>query len=347
MSKSVAVLRDRSAKFVRLAVTSVAILATTGLAVSAETLKFGSFIPAQADEVKDGIIPWMNEVEKDTDGELTFQQFFGGALSRSPLKQYELLENGIQDATIIVTSYVASIFPDFSLMATPYLGFENAEESSVALWRLSQSGMLRGLDRVHVVSIYTNDNGRIHTRNAITSLDELEGMKIRAAGPAEAMITDVLGATGVGMPVNQVAQSLNTGVIDGAMQTWGSLRAFRLEPLVNSTIEDDLGVRCFIIAINKDVYEGLSDKAKKVLAETGGEKLARRMGQVFDQQSASVRAKAMADRPDSIITFTDAEKEERAKLYEPVREQWLEENENGEELLAKLNQILAEIRAGN
>lgn len=340
-----AVLRGRSAKCLRLAMTGAAILAASSVAVSAEALKFGSFIPAQADEMKSGIIPWMEEVEKASDGEITFQKFFGGALSGSPVKQFELLENGIQDATIVVTSYVHAVFPDFSLFATPYLGLKNAEESSVALWRLSQTGMLRGLDRLHVVSVYTNDNSRLHTRKEISSLDDLKGMKIRAAGPTESSISSVIGATGVGMPINQVAQSLNTGVIDAAMQTWGSLRAFRLESLVRSSIEDELGARTFIVAINKDVYEGLSDKAKKVLAETGGEKLARHMGQVFDKQSADVRAKAMAARPESIVSFNDAEKVERAKLYQPVRDQWMEGNEQGEALLAKLNEIVAEMRA--
>ena len=339
-------LKIRGKKYLLLAVAGIAVLAASSLSVSAAPLKFGSFIPPKASEVREGIIPWIKEVEKATDGELSFQQFFGGALSRSPLKQYELLQNGVQDVTIIVTPYVASVFPDFSLFALPYLGLRNAEEASVALWRMGQTGLMRGLDRVHVVTLYTNDNSHIHTRDKTTSIEDLKGMKIRAAGPTEATITKILGATGVGMPITQVAQSLNTGVIKGAMSTWGAIRAFRLERLVNATIEDQLGVRTFIIAINKKVYAGLSDKAKKVLSDTGGEKLARHMGQVFDRQSARVRAKAVADRPDSIISFSATEQKHRAKLFQPVHDQWMEKNDQGKELLAKFNVILADIRAG-
>lgn len=310
-------------------------------------IKIGSFVPPKAHEVRFGIVPWIKEVEKATGGEVKFQQFWGGSLSRSPLKQYEILENGIQDATIIVPAYVLAQFPDFSLFSLPYLGIKNGEEGSVALWRLGQSGMLRGLDRVHVVTLYTNDNSLIHFRKPIKSIEAVRGAKIRVAGPAESGIIKILGGTPVGMPITQTAQALNTGVVDGTMTTWGALQAFRLEPLAKSSIVDSLGVRSFIIAINKKIYDGLSAKAKAAMAAHGGEKFARNMGQVFDRQSAAVLKRAKEKRAGSIYEFSAMEGAKRAAMFKKMQDAWIEKTPDGAKKMATFKKILAEVRSGS
>lgn len=325
---------------------SVGMVASPMSQAHAAEIKIGSFIPPKAHEVRFGLEPWMKAVEKSSDGEIKFKKFFGGSLSRSPLKQYEILENGVQDATIIVPAYVLAQFPDFSLFSLPYLGIKNAEEGSVALWRLGQMGLLRGLDRVHVVTLYTNDNSLIHFRKPIKSLAELKGAKIRVAGPAESGIIKIFGGTPVGMPITRTAQALNTGVVDATMSTWGALQAFRLEPLVKSSITDNLGVRSFIIAINKKVYNGLSDKAKAAIAKHGGEKLARDMGKVFDRQSASVIKRAEEKRPKSIFKFSVAEQLKRAQMFDKIKKNWVAKTPDGAKKLAALEKILADIRAG-
>ena len=112
-------------------------------AVSAETvtLKIGSHTPGKSNHIRNGLIPWCRAVEKDSGGTLKFQEFWGGQLSRSPAKQYELLINGIQDATTVLPSYTQELFPDFSLFSLPYL-FRNAAEGSVAMWRMYEKGLL-------------------------------------------------------------------------------------------------------------------------------------------------------------------------------------------------------------
>ena len=311
------------------------------------SIKIGSFVPPKAHEVKFGIVPWIKEVEKTTNGEVSFQQFWGGSLSRSPLKQYEILENGVQDATIIVPAYVLAQFPDFSLFSLPYLGIKNAEVGSVALWRLGQTGLLRGLDRVHVVTLYTNDNALIHFRKPIKSIDAIKGAKIRVAGPAESGIIKVFGGTPVGMPITKTAQALNTGVVDGTMTTWGALQAFRLEPLAKSSIWDQLGVRTFIIAVNKKVYDGLSRKAKDAMAAHGGEKFARNMGQVFDRQSAGVLERARAQRGGSIYEFNAADQAKRGAMFKGMHDEWVAKTPDGAKKMATFRKILEEVRAGS
>lgn len=233
------------------------------------------------------------------------------------------------------------------MLGLPYLGIRDAEEGSVALWRLAQEIPLVGLDRFHVVTLYTNDNTLVHFRTEVDGPEAMIGAKVRAAGPAESRILKAMGATPVGMPITEVAQSMNTGVIDGMMATWGSMASFRLEPLAKSTIFDTLGVRPFIIAINQDVYDSLSDKAKAAINDLGGESLSRAMGQVMDAGTVGALSRAEEARADTIFRFTPEQSAERAAMFDVLKQKWIETNVDGAHKMDTLQRILTEIRNGS
>ncbi len=47
-------------------------------------IEFGSFMPPKARSLNEILIPWLRKVEADSAGTLKFQEFWGGALIRSP-----------------------------------------------------------------------------------------------------------------------------------------------------------------------------------------------------------------------------------------------------------------------
>src|SRR3972149_6066068 len=317
---------SRSWRATRRALLGGAVLAALGLAsagalAQTATLKFGTFIPPKADEIERGIAPWLDELEKESGGALKFQRFFGGTIERSLLKQHEQLQNGLQDATIIPVPYVFSLFPDFTVFALPYL-VESAKEGSILSWRMHQRGLLRGMDTLHVVGTYLNDPLVLHFRNPIKSLDDVKGAKIRITSPEGVGVIKLFHGAVVGMPISEVAQSLSTGVLDGTMNSWGSLRAFRIESL------------------NKKVYDGLPAKAKQALEKLGGEKLALRMGAVFDAQAASVKAAARKDPNRTIIGFSGAERGKRLETFKPLYDEWLKSTPEGASKMAALQKLL-------
>lgn len=341
---------SRSWRATRRALLGGAVLAALGLAsagalAQTATLKFGTFIPPKADEIERGIAPWLDELEKESGGALKFQRFFGGTIERSLLKQHEQLQNGLQDATIIPVPYVFSLFPDFTVFALPYL-VESAKEGSILSWRMHQRGLLRGMDTLHVVGTYLNDPLVLHFRNPIKSLDDVKGAKIRITSPEGVGVIKLFHGAVVGMPISEVAQSLSTGVLDGTMNSWGSLRAFRIESLIKGDVDEPLGAISFIVAINKKVYDGLPAKAKQALEKLGGEKLALRMGAVFDAQAASVKAAARKDPNRTIIGFSGAERGKRLETFKPLYDEWLKSTPEGASKMAALQKLLADIRAG-
>jgi TRAP-type C4-dicarboxylate transport system substrate-binding protein len=283
-------------------------------------------------------------VEKDAQGALKFQEFWGGQLSRSPKKQYELLINGIQDATMVLPSYTQELFPDFSLFALPYL-FNDGIEASVAMWKFYEKGLFRGLDKVYVAAIYSNGNSLLHFSKNVKAAADMKGLKIRAAGPEEAAVIKAVGGTPVAMSITQIAESLNRGVIQGALSGWSPAKSFRYLPLVKTHWEEPLGIRTFFLGINKKVYDGLPEKAKAAIDKNSGLIASRNAGIGFDKSIKKMQKQAEADSKRDLITLSDGEKKKRYNaLFKPFHEKWIKANPKGQQKYDALMEILADIR---
>lgn len=314
------------------------------VAAAETSIRFGTHITPVAVEMADGVIPYLEAVEAETAGEVTFQQFPGGALGRNPAQQYDLLRTGVQDMTVILPSYSAAQFPDFGIFALPYL-FDTAEEGSVAAWRMYEAGLMDTPDDIHVITTFINGNSAIHTKDPIASPDDLKGMRIRAAGPDESAIVESLGAVPVGMGIGQIAESMDRGVVDGALSGWAAMRAFRFDELSHGHLQEPLGSRAFVLAMRKNVYDALSDKAKAVIDARGGEELARAIGKANDEAEARIIADATAREGVSVVTIPGDQAEARAALFAPVAEGWVKESGKNASNMKALREILAAIAA--
>ncbi len=327
---------------------AAALLLCTGplQAANPVTVKIGSFTPPTAAYLKDIIIPFLRAAEKDSAGGLQFKEFWGGALIRSPRKQWEGVLNKIQDASQVLPAYTPKLFPDFTIFALPYM-FQGtgSAEASVAIWKMYQQGLLGGLEKAEVLAVYTNDNSGIHLNRKITSLDGIKGLKFRVPGKAEADVVKKLGGTPVGMSIRQVAESLNRGVIQGALAGWSALGTFRITPLIKTHIDLPLGVRTFIIVMHRDVYKQLSQKSKDALARHGGLTLTRAMGNYYENDGRNLRTDP-GER-----TIVRPSKEENEKLFNQIfkayHDQWIANQEDGRKKYDALQKILKDIRSAS
>jgi TRAP-type transport system periplasmic protein len=300
--------------------------AGTAKADGPSIIKLGSTSPAKASQVTHVYKPWIERMEKDSGGTLKIEAFYGGSLVRSHRKQYEGLVNGMQDGATVVTSYTEKLFPDFGLFSLPFMfRGTGCEEAAYAAWNLYERGMIRGLDKVHVVAVFTNDNSGMHFNEAIDSLDDIKGMKIRAAGPGEAGVIEALGAVPVSMSIAQVAESLHRGVIDGTLNGWSALNTFRITPLIKSDLDMPFGVRAFFIAFNKKAFDALPAKAQQAIDKNGGLKLSTTFGKFWADEGAQMRAKLAKEH-----TVLRPNAQELEAKWEPkfhhIRQAWIDED---------------------
>ena len=312
----------------------------------AATLKWGTFEPAQGGPARNNYIPWMRQVEADSNGTLTFQEFWGGALSRAPDKQYELMMNGIQDMAVTLPSYVQALFPEFGMFELPFT-FRNAVEGATVKWRMYEQGHLTGLDKVKVIAIYNNSNSALHFNKKIAKLDDMRGFKVRTAGPEEADLIVTLGAAPVSMAISQVAESLNRGVIDGTLNGWAANSTFKITPLIKSHYEAPFGVRTFFLSIRKTAYDALPEPARKAIDKHSGLETSRKFGASFDRDNAQTREDAVKDPARNVIAANAQEQDELRARFKPQHDRWIREQPGRAEKYKALQDILAALRRGS
>ena len=327
---------------------AVAVAASIGAgAVTAEPtiIKIGSFTPPRAAHLRTIIIPWLRKVEADSAGTIKFQEFWGGALIRSPRKQWEGVLNGIQDASTIIPAYTSKLFPDFSFYSLPFLfrGTGSVEGTLVG-WNMYKRGLLGGLDKVHVAAVYSNDNGGLHFNREIKSLADMKGLKVRVPGPKQAAVLKELGLVPVGMGARQIAESLNRGVIQGALMGWSAINIFRITPLIKSHVDLPLGTRSFFIAIHNRIYDKLPRAGKAAIDKNEGLAISMALGTFYENDGTRMRTKTEGRsvvRPDAAAQKVLFEK------FKPFHDKWIKDTKDGAKKYRAIQDILAKHRGSS
>ena len=338
---------SRQPRFAILATAAFAAVALAGASIAAEpaTLKMGSISPAMASQVVNVYEPWVKRMEADAGGTLDIQVFHGGSLVRALDKQYEALHNRMQDIATVVTSYTEKLFPDFGLFSLPLMfRGAGADEGSYVAWKLYEKGMIRGLDQVHVVAVFTNDNSGLHFNAPIRKIEDIKGMKIRTTGPGEAEVIEIMGGAPVAVSISQVAESLHRGVINGTLTGWSALNSFRITPLIKSSIDMPFGVRSLFLAFNKEAYTALPETARKAVDRNAGLALARKFGDHWAEEGRTMR-EDLAKKHDVIRPSEDELRTVWRLKLRHIQQAWIDEDKaHRQKLYDEAQKLIAEFR---
>jgi TRAP-type C4-dicarboxylate transport system substrate-binding protein len=320
---------------------ALALLAASN-AEAAETIKFSTTLPKFGPAGNAGMIPWMRAVERDSGGDIKFEEFWGGQLIGNPTKEYDALVNGVCDMTIIVTSFVQQQFPDSHLFESPGV-VRSAGEAAYGGWKMSERKMLRGMDKIHPAAIFANDPGTAHLAKPIKSLDQMKGLKIRVSGPAEAKIVEILGAAPVGMNITDAAESLSRGLYDGTFNGWAAIPSFRMAPLLKAHIDMPMGVRQFIVAINRAVYERLTPRARAAIDKNSGLTFSLVLARAFEADGIAERDAAR--KKGQIVPLTPQERARLEAAFRQMLDAWIAQTPDGKAKYDFLEAALEEYRA--
>lgn len=245
------------------------VLATTSLGAQARELSFAVFIPAASPTVQQVYEPWVEWFnEGAAEHGVSIRLFAGGTLGRNPLAQAQMVRDGVADITLTVPSYTPGVYPDYDIFELP--GFaRNTTEGSYAAMEMQREGLLRGYEDFQVVTMYTSDAYMIHSRNPVGGLEDIAGQRLRVAGQIQTAVVEALGGVPQNLGAGEMAESIDRGLIDGAMTDASVARTFRVTDVTRHHYYADLGVLVFAIVMNRSVHESLPEPVQELLAQSG------------------------------------------------------------------------------
>ena len=291
-----------------------------------DELKLHSFVPPTHIIWANVLVPWAAEVAKLSKGELTVRLFPAMQLGGRPPDLYRQVLQGISDMTFTLPGYTSADFPMMALTELPGTA-DSADDGTRKLWANFDKYLARDYKGTKVLMLWNSDTAAIMSRaKPIRTLEDFKGMRIRTPSAAQSSQLEALGAIPIDMPVTQIYNNLDRGVIDAAMIPMSAALDFKLIEVAKFfTIEAPFGRSPFLVALSQKSYDKLPAASKKVIDATTGLNLSLKGAKEYDQQSRDGVAAAKKER--EVITLSAAERKRWMQAFQPMIRRKVEEGE--------------------
>ncbi len=197
------------------------------------------------------------------------------------------MDTGVFDVVHTVVDYVVSDNPELAGLDLPALAMDlKVARKAVDAYKPVMDKALQDTFKVKLLAVTPYPAQILFSNVDIKSLKDLKGKKIRCSGWTTSQFITALGAAGVNISFSEVAQSLQRGVVDGAVTGslsgynagWGDVTKY-LYPL-------PIGGWDYVMSvISLKTWNGLSKEQQEKLQTMIIEKLEKRGWAVTDEET--------------------------------------------------------------
>ena len=314
--------------------TFAAALAAAALAAPALAqqviLKVHHFLPSTSSAQVKLIQPWCDKINKESGDKLKCQIYPAMQLGGTPPQLFDQVKDGVADIIWTLPTYSAGRFTKSEVFELPWMT-TTAKSGSQALYAYVQKNAMDEFKGVHILFMHVHDGALFHfTDKKPRTLEDMKGLKIRAATRQNSKMIASLGATPVQMPLPQVPEALSKSVVDGAAVPWEGTPAIKLSEIAKYHLDVPAGSArisnsIFLFGMNQAKYDSLPADLKKVIDANSGLATSAWAGEVgFDDVVATYR-KVAQDRGNAFYTLPDAEYQKWVRATSGVDEDWIKD----------------------
>ncbi len=260
---------------------------------------------------------WCREVETRSNGQVVIDYYPAGTLTK-PKDCYDGVVQRISDIGLSALGYTKGRFPVLSGVDLP-MGYTTGVQATTLANAVYDQFKPKEFDDVHVLYFHAHGPGKLHTAGkAVTTMEELKGMKIRATGNSASVIS-ALGGNPVAMSMPDSYQSIQKGVVNGGIYPVETNKGWKMGEVVDY-LTDTTAVAyttTFFVVINKDVWASLTPEVQKAMTEVSRDWIPRH-GKAWDDSDKEGLEFFLAQEGNSVVTLDPAEAEKWTKAMEPI-----------------------------
>jgi TRAP-type C4-dicarboxylate transport system substrate-binding protein len=332
--------------FARFALLSFALLPAAPAAIAEPVkLKFAYFSSDRTTTYLAAIKPFVDAINAEALEQLEIEVEFSGALGKNPAQQLQLVLDGTADIAFIVPGYTPERFPDNVVIELPGL-FRNIRESTLVYTRLVAGGALRGYNDLMVIGAFATEPESVHTRPAVTSLEDLKGKRIRANNLAQAAALESLGVMAIQMPINQASSAISGGKIDGSTVSPAPLIEFGISRVAAHHYLLGIGAAPLAVVMMRTKFDSLPKSSQNIIRKFSGEWTAERFIATYAAENKLAIEQLRSDSNRKVVTPSPADRDQANAAFRAVIEKWLSEDPRNRELLTKVEIEISKIRSG-
>ena len=305
-------------------------------------LKFSSWVSTVHGHHTGVMVPWAKMLEEKSNGRLKVTIYPGSTLGKAP-DHFDMVKNGIADMGFTTPGYTPGRFPLISVTELPLL-FKTSKGGSLAVMSIFDKYFKQEFKDVKVLWFWVHPPGHFHlAKKPVKVLEDLAGLKIRAATPITTNMVKALGAVPVSITAPETYSALERGVVDGTIFPWEAISSFKIAEVLKHHAEVNLYVAPLFTMMNLKKYESLPTDLRKVIDDHSGSWAAEFNGKVWDANEL-VGIEAIKKAGGTIYKVPAEERQRWAAKLKPVEEEWLKSMEAkglpGKQLLNDLREAI-------
>lgn len=263
---------------------------------------------------------WAKRLQKQTDTNVSVEMFAGGTLLGSG-DIFDGVSKGVVDVGMDSPAYDITRFPLMSVVTLP-LGFQCSQSASMTMLDLLREYKPAGFKDYEVITAFTTEPAHLQSKQPVTSMADLKGMALRTSGALTPALKR-LGAAPVGLPMPKVAQSLQTGVINGYVSSREVLKDFGLANQVGYITDYPFGVsNTFVAVMDKDRFDKLPKDVQQAIADLRPE-MAKFASSYHDEKNVKGAVKwAKSEKGVETVQLKDGEKQKWDSQMQAFVDDW-------------------------
>jgi TRAP-type transport system periplasmic protein len=234
-------------------------------------------------------------------------------------------------------------FPRTEVGGLPFLS-PSSEIGSMALWKLYAAGMFDD-EYKEVVPLWLMafPPSQIHYKKEPSTIENLNGLKIGAAGRMQSLLATSLGGTAISTLTQNMYEAQQRGTIDAHIISWAAFQPYKLYEVSSFHLEGPLGQNTNMFFMSRKRHDGLPEAARKAIDTNSGAAQVKDFGIYLDNQSAVERAPIIKSDKHKTVELTPAQTASWEKRFSPIIDEWAKGVPNGVAILAAYRKALAEV----
>lgn len=232
----------------------------------AKVWKYSSFLPPP--HWANYCNSWLlDEIEKRTNGQIKIKMYVAQSLGKA-VEHYNMVTTGRVEIAEFTTGFAPGVFPLCDVLQLPFMWNESLKGSIVANDLFRKGYLDETLTRdVKLLSLNLTEPLKIWTTKPAHNMDDLKGLQLRVSGGLDAKTTEALGATPIMMPLPEIYQAIEKGVIDGAITGFSTGMAFKLHEVAKYAIDVPANIAVHMHVMNKKLWDSLPKNTQQILSQ--------------------------------------------------------------------------------
>ncbi len=305
-------------------------------------LNLAHFFPATHPAETELVQGWAREIEEVTDGQIRVTSYPGETMLGGA-EIYDGVVTGMADIGISAFAYTRGRFPLLEAFELPVIVYNNSKVASKVAWEGIKELDPQEVQDTELMMVLATGPGDLLTKEPVRTLDDLQGMEIRATG-LSAKTLEVLGATPEAMPQSDTYESLSRGRVEGNLSPLEVLQGWRHAEVTDYiTYTPFLYNTLFFVTMNQETWDSIPPHLQEKVLEVNERHFEEVAMGLWDMQNEEALDFAVEETGQEVINLSKEEQERWKEAAEPVLDDFVKDVEErglpGEETLQMVKRL--------